>query len=790
MIKNYLKTAWRNLVKHRAHSFINLSGLSVGLACSLLILLWVRDELNVDAFHANGARLYKVYEREYYTTHIDGNYDTPGILADELKKVFPEIEDAISMEESNTPAVLRAGSKTLKVDGSGVGASLFTMFSYPLLLGNPRTALSGPLNMAISRKTAIQFFGSPQEAIGKTIRMNDKKDFTISAVFEDFPSAASRRFDYLISWTAWLEDHRWSNGWTSSGPLTYVLLRPGTNPAALDRKLAHLPDKYMTDQSAAYHIEWGLQKFDEVYLHSQFKDGRVAGGRIEYVRLFSIIAVFVLLIACINFMNLSTARSIRRSREVGVRKVAGATRITLIRQFIGESLLLTSMAVGIALVLMLLALPLFNEVTQKQMVLRFGAAGFWVQLAVITVTTGVVAGSYPAIFLSSFHPVKVLKGVARFTSGAIWFRKGLVVFQFVISIVLVAGTIVVSRQIDFIQHRNIGYDRTALVYIPMEGLLDQKYNLFKNGASGMTGIENISFVSDNPTTLNSQTNEVDWDGRPPSTMISFENQQCGYDLVPTMQLQLKEGRDFSPGLSLDSSRACLINETAAREIGYTHAVGRRLTVNGRKLTIIGVLKDFHFRSLHEPIRPLILRHSVRDYGNILVRIQPGKTKEALHNLQALCKQLNPAFPFTYAFSDEEYAKLYRNEQVVGKLSNTFSFLAIFISCLGLLGLVMFTAEQRTKEIGIRKVLGASVIGIVRLISADFLKLVIIAILLACPLAWWMMSRWLDNYAYRINLNLWIFVLAGTLAVLITLCTISFQSIRAALANPAVSLKTE
>jgi ABC-type antimicrobial peptide transport system permease subunit len=790
MLNNYFKTAWRNLVKHRAHSVINLSGLSVGLACSLLILLWVQDELNVDAFHANGARLYKVYEREYYATHIDGNYDTPGILADELKKVFPEIEEAVSLEDSNTPAVLKAGGKTLKVDGNGVGAGVFRMFSYPLLEGDPRTALSGPLNMAISRKTATRFFGSPQAAMGKIIRMNDKKDFTVSAVFEDLPSAASRKFDYLIGWTAWLEDNRWANGWTSSGPLTYVLLRPGTNAKKLDQKLAHLPDKYMHEQSAAYHVEWGLQKFDEVYLHSRFKDGRVAGGRIEYVRLFSIIAVFVLLIACINFMNLSTARSIRRSREVGVRKVAGATRTTLIRQFIGESLLLTSMAVGIALFLMLLALPLFNQVTQKQMVLPFGTADFWVKLAVITVITGMVAGSYPALFLSSFHPVKVLKGVAKFTSAAIWFRKGLVVFQFVISIVLVAGTIVVSRQIDFIQHRNLGYNREALVYIPMEGRLGEKYKLFKDQAAGMAGIQNISFISGDLSSLDSQTNNVDWDGRPPGTMISFEYQQCGYDLARTIQVQLKEGRDFSPGLSLDSSDACLINETAAQEIGYTNAIGRRLTVNGRKLTIIGVLKDFHFRSLHEPIRPLILRHGVHNFGHILVRIQPGRTQEALHNLETLCKQLNPAFPFTYTFSDEEYANLYRTEQVVGKLSNTFSFLAIFISCLGLLGLVMFTAEQRTKEIGIRKVLGASVTGIVRLISADFLKLVIIAILLACPLAWWMMSRWLDDYAYRISLNLWIFVWAGALAVLITICTISFQAIRAALANPVASLKTE
>jgi len=790
MLKNYFKTAWRNLVRHRSHSFINLAGLSVGLACSLLILLWVQDELNVDAFHPKGPRLYKIYEREYYTTHIDGNYDTPGLLADELKKLFPEVEDAIMLQDENHQAVLQTGNKMLKVEGSGAGAGFFSMFGYPLLQGAPPSALSAPVSMAISRKTARQFFGSPAEAMGKTIRMDNKKDFTITAVFEDLPAAAARKFDYLISWKAWTEDHPWAGSWTSSGPLTYVLLRPGADPALLDSQLAHLPDKYMNDQSAAYHVEWGMQKFDEEYLHSQFKDGKVAGGRIEYVRLFSIIAVFILLIACINFMNLTTARSVKRSKEVGVRKVSGAVRSSLIGQFIGESLFLTSLAVCIAVLLMALALPLFNQVTQKQMALPFGSIYFWLKLVIITLITGVIAGSYPALFLSSFNPIKVLKSGVRLTSGAVWFRKGLVVFQFVISIVLVAGTIVVSKQVTFIQHRNLGYDRENLVSIPIEGDLVTKYRLFKAEASMLPGIQSVSAISDNPLFLNSQTNGVTWDGRAPKTMISFENQQVGYDFVPTMKLRIKEGRDFSREFPSDSSDACLINETAAQAIGYTAAVGRKLNVNGRKYTIIGVLKDFHFRSLHESIRPLILRHGVDDFGNVLVRTQAGKTKEALHSLETLCKELNPRFPFTYTFSDEAYQKLYRNEQVISGLSHAFSFLAIFISCLGLLGLVMFTAEQRSKEIGIRKVLGASVTGIVRLISADFLKLVFLAILLACPLAWWMMNLWLDDYAYRISLNLWMFVWAGALAILITICTISFQAIRAALANPAISLKTE
>ena len=790
MIKNYLKMTWRNLVRHRAHSFINLTGLSVGLACSLLILLWVQHEYSIDRFHNNDSRLYKIYEREFYSTHVDGNYDTPGLLAAVLKKDFPEVEDAIPIQGENHNADLRGGNKILKVSGSAAGAGFFHMFSYQLLLGNPSTALTTIYSMAISRQTATQFFGSPRAAMGKTLRMDNKKDYTISAVFEDFPDIASRKFNYLISWDAWLEENAWAKGWGSSGPLTFVLLRPDADPVAFDKKLAQLPKKYVPDQTSAYHYEWGLQKFGEVYLHGQFKDGKVTGGKIEYVRLFSIIAIFILLIACVNFMNLATARSVRRAREVGVRKVTGASRASLIKQFIGESLVLTTVSVVIALLLMTLVLPLFNQVTQKQMVLPFRSPGFWWRLALITLLTGLIAGSYPALFLSSFNPIKVLKGTVKLTAGAIWFRKGLVVFQFVISIVLVVGTIVVSKQVDFIQHRSLGYDRENLIYIRIEGELYSKYRVFEDEALTMPGIQSVSAISDNPAFLDSQTNNVDWDGRAPNTMISFEHPSAGYDIAHTMKLQLKEGREFSREYPNDSLDACLINETAARAIGYTQAVGRKIKVNGRQLVIIGVLKDFHFRSLHEPIRPLLMEQGVYGYGVLVVRTQPGKTKEALGSIEALCHRINPAFPFSYSFADESYLQLYRNEQVISKLSNVFSFLAIFISCLGLLGLVMFTAEQRTKEIGIRKVLGASVIGIVRLLSIDFFRLVSIAIIIACPLAWWMMSGWLDDYAYKVSISWWIFLSAGALALLITLLTISFQALRAALANPVISLKTE
>lgn len=790
MVINYFKTAWRHLVKNKAHSFINIGGLSVGLACSLLMLLWIQHELSVDAFHAKGDRLYKVYEREYYRDHVDGNYDTPGMLAYELKKMIPEVEDAIMLQEENHLATLQAGDKILKVEGTAAGMGLFSMFSYPLLEGTVPTALASTVSMAISKKTAEQFFGSPQNAMGKTIHFDNKKDYTVTAVFDNLPSNVSRKFDYAISWEAWVQEHPWTKHWGNSGPLTYVLLRPDANPALVDKKLAHFLDTYNTDQTDAYRIQLGLQKMDEVYLHSQFKDGKVAGGRIEYVHLFSIIAVFMLLIACINFMNLTTARSVKRAREVGVRKTVGAVRAVLIKQFIGESLVLTVMAGGIALVLMTLLLPVFNAITLQPMELPFGRPAFWLQFGGILLITGLVAGSYPALFLSAFRPVKVLKGTATFTAGAIWFRKGLVVFQFVLAIVLITGTIIVSRQVDFIQARNLGYDRENLVYIPIEGELINKYAVWKEKAVRMPGIQYVSRISDNPSNMDAQTNNVDWDGRGANTRISFEQAVVGYDFVRTMKLSMLDGRDFSKDFPTDAD-AYIINETAAKKIGYAHAVGRSLTMHGRKARIIGVLKDFHFRSLHEEIQPLIMRIGEGgDYGNILIRTQPGKTREALASLQSLCRELNPQFPFSYSFSDEEYLKLYRSEQIISKLSNAFAFLAIFISCLGLLGLVMFTAEQRTKEIGIRKVLGASVMGIVQLITTDFLRLVFIAVIIASPIAWLAMNSWLNGYAYKISISWWMFVLAGGLAFLIAVCTISFQAIKAALNNPVQSLKNE
>jgi putative ABC transport system permease protein len=790
MIRNYLKIAWRNLWRNKFFSTINILGLALGMACSILILLWVQNELSIDSFHANGQRLYSVYERQYYDNKVVGQYATPGVLAAEMKKVIPEVEYATNFGFNNQ-ATFQLGNKILKLEGSSADSDYFKMFNYPLLQGTAKTALNTPVSIAISRKMAEDFFGSSQAAMGKSIRYQNNKNFTITAVFENLPQNTSQKFDYLINWANFLKENDWAKQWGNNGSSTFVMLRANANPVLVDKKISLFLDTYNKEQSKAFREQLGLHKFGDVYLHSDFdSNGRPAGGRIEYVNLFSIVAVFILLIACINFMNLTTARSVKRAREIGVRKVVGAVRGVLIQQFIGEAILLTFIAVVISIILVLILLPVFNMVTQKQISYPFNHLSFWLGLFGLTFITGFISGSYPALFLSSFNPVKVLKGAVKLSTGAAWFRKGLVVFQFVLSVVLIVGTIVISKQVTYIQNKNLGYDRENLIYIPLEGDLTAKYEIFKDEALRMPGIQQVTRMSDPPINFGSSTGGVNWDGKDPNVNIEFTQVSVGYDFARTMRLKMASGRDFSKDFATDSL-GYMINESALKRIKYADPIGKPFTMWGKKGKIVGVLKDFHFNSLHDPIQPLIIRLREKEvYGNILIRTQPGQTKQAIATMEKLCKELNPNFTFTYAFTDEEYQKLYNNEQVVGRLSKAFAFLAIFISCLGLLGLAMFTAEQRIKEIGIRKVLGASVGSLFNLLSKEFLILVLIALLIASPIAWIGMNKWLNGYTYHASMDWWVFVFSGVISIMIALVTVSFQSIKAALMNPVKSLRSE
>lgn len=792
MLKNYFKIAWRNLVRNKTFSIINISGLALGIACSLLIILWVQDERSVDGFHANGKYLYQVYERSYYDGKVDAGYTTQGLLANELKRVIPEVQYTSGLEyvaPPGTSSTFEAGNKINKMSGFYAGEDFFNMFSYPLIQGMKGNALNAPNTIAVSRKMAEYFFGGAANAIGKTIRFENKEDLQVTAVFENVTSNSSQQFDFLRSWTDFIKQNAWVNNWGNTSPATFIQLRANANPKKVEAKIKDFIYRYQEKREGS-RTELALQPYTEKYLHSVFKNGYVDGGRIEYVNMSVIVAIFILLIACINFMNLATARSVKRAKEVGLRKVVGAMRSSLIGQFIGEAMLLTVLSIVIAVILTALLLPAFNSLTAKQLYLPVTKPAFWAALVLLLVVTGFVAGSYPALFLSSLNPVKVLKGSLKFSRGAVFFRKGLVVFQFTLSILLIVGMIVIYRQMNYIQTKNLGYDRDNLVYIPIEGDLIKNYAVFKEEAEKLPGILAISKMRNSPTFIEHHTGDISWPGKDPNLTVSFADAVVGYDFVNTMKLQLKEGRDFSKNFSTDIT-SFLLNETAAGKMGFQNAEGQSITWGNRTGKVVGVLRDFHFSSMHQTIDPLIVRLDEKwSWGTILVRTKAGNTKEAITGLEKICKELNPKIPFTYQFSDLEFSKLYKSEEVVSKLSNYFALLAILISCLGMFGLATFTAAQRTKEIGVRKVIGASVNNIAIMLSKDFLKLVFIAVLIAFPLAWWTMHEWLQSFAYRINIKPGVFLIAGAAIVLITLLTVSFQAIKAAIANPVKSLRTE
>jgi putative ABC transport system permease protein len=793
MFKNYLTIAWRNIVRNKAFSFINIFGLGLGIACSLLIFLWIHDERSVDAFHENEPNIYNVYERIISGGNVNASRGTQGLLATELKRKIPEIKYASGYYEDEMETLFAVGDKKFSRMGTYADSDFFKMFSYPLLQGTASSALAAPDDIAISRSMANSIFGSPQAAMGKPIEFNNFHFFKVSAVFEDAPTNTSQHFEFVINWQYLLKAVGWLADWGNRDPHTYIQLQPGANAARVEAKMKDFVNGYLnaTDRRTV-RIELGLQPLNEVYLKSIFKQGEPDGGRIEYVRLFTIVALFILIIACVNFMNLATARSVKRAKEVGIRKTTGAVRGKLIMQFIGEAMLLTFMAVIIALILVLCVLPYFNQLTSKNLVLPFTASGFWLGIAGLLLATGFIAGSYPAFFLSSLNPVTVLKGALKFSPNAILFRKGLVVFQFVLSIVLITGTLVISNQLRYIQTKDLGFDRENLAYIhfPYPEGLASGFKVFKQELSNMPGIKMVDYSGQPPSHINYYTDNLNWPGKNPNTRVVFNANGVGYDYFKLMGIQFAEGRPFSSNFTTDTT-GLIINETAVKMMGFKTPLNQQITLDGHQRTILGVVKDFHFKSLHEPITPLIMMlNPVPQSGYVFVKTEAGKTKQGVASMEHVFTQMEPKFPFIFSFADEEYQKLYNAEMMVGKLSDSFSFLAIFISCLGLFGLTMFTVEQRRKEIGVRKIIGASEIDIVTMLSKDIVMLVIISAVIATPIAWLAMNNWLQNFAYRISLNWWIFLMAGLIAILVALATVCYQAIKAATANPVRSLRTE
>lgn len=802
MLSSYFKIALRNIKLSKAFSAINIAGLMLGMVCFLFIFLWIQDEKSIDNFHKNGANLYTVYQTIKVDGKVIGNSSTPMHNADNrlvyplegVEEVVPEIEK-VSFYASGYELpwghsrTFKIDDKIFKAEGGRASKDFFAMFDYPIIAGDAKTPLIDIDNIAISRKMANLFFSTPAEAIGKTLLYENYLPLKITAVFEDVPVHSSLKFEYLTTWMA----HKQRMPQASHNSLCTIQLADKVDIPHVEKSINQYLQTQL-EENEAIEISVGLQPFRDRYLVANFVNGKPANGRIDYLHIFSGVALFILLLACINFMNLSTARAAKRAKEVGIRKVIGSTRSNLIGQFLGESILMALIALIFSIVAVGLLLPYFNTFTEKQIVLSLMEPDYWAIFLGLILITGLVAGSYPAFFLSNLQPVQVLKGTMRFTKSSKWFRKGLTVFQFSLSIFLLIATLVVSRQINFVQNTHLGYDRDNMIYVRIEGDLSnlQNYNRFKRQALQQEGVAMVDRSSEAPHAMNFEmVDPFKWEGKNENAQVGFKPTSVGWDFLEMMNLEIVEGRGFSKQIATDSAEAFMVNEEAIRQMGIEEPIGKSISAWKKKGRIVGILKDFHTHSLHEPIKPFILDiKETLGFGVIMIRIKAGKTATALANLEKVYKEVNPNHAFAYQFMDLEYKKMYQSEQVIARLSNLFALLAILISCLGLLGLSMFSIQSRFKEIGIRKVLGASTSSIVALFSNEFLSLIGIAFLLAIPLSWKILNDWLQGFAYRVELSWWIFALGGIFTLLVAFCTVSSQSLKAAFSNPVDTLRSE
>jgi predicted permease len=785
MLQNYIKIALRNLLRHKVFSFINIVGLGLGMACSLLIYLWVQDERSYDRFLPGVADVYFVRVNSPFNGQVYTNFITPGPLSEAIGKDIPEVA-AVTKMTFGRALLVKVGEKSTKESGQYVSDGFFQVFNLPALAGDPTKALAQPDKIIITRKLANKFFAN-QAALGKTLQLNNDKLFTVGAVLEDLPSNSTLQFDWLVNFKVQQED--WMKAWGNNSFMTYVRLKPHATAARAEATMKGIYGRYAPEHGKETHPI--LQPLADLHLYGTYENGQAVGGQIAYVRIFSMVALFILLIACINFMNLATARSTLRAREVGVRKVVGASRLSLIGQFMAESILMSLLSGGVALFIVTSILPAFNTQFEKHLTMELTDPLLLPALLVLVLGVGLVSGSYPALFLSAFRPISILKGTLKVGRRPLQLRQALIVFQFTMSVFLIVGMLVVGQQMDYLRTKNLGMDRGNVLYVPLEGELSngEKMETYRQELLRQTSIVSVTMTMSLPTDIRASSSDLKWPGKDPNQQTDVTTMFVGSDFTRTMKIPLVAGRDFSLDRPADSV-AYLINEATARLMGMTDPVGKEIEYWRGKGPIIGVMKDFHVRSLHEKITPLLLVFDRRNTRFLLVRARAGQTAQSISDLGRLTKQFNPNYPFTYYFLDEAYEQLYRNEQQVNALVNVFGVLAICISCLGLFGLAAFTAERRTKEIGIRKVLGATVSSIVALLSRDFIKLIVIANLIAWPLAYYALRTWLQNFAYQISIGPWVFALAGMAALLIALLTVSYQALKAAVANPVKSLRTE
>ena len=786
MFKTNLKIAWRNLVKDKQFTLLNVLGLSAGLACALLIFLWVSDELSYDKFFANDDRLYKLFEqRSNASGDVSYSEESSGKLSDAVKQAVPGVEYAAAVAPPgwSAPNTLSANDKNIKASGQYAEKDYFNIFSFTLLDGDRRNVLAANNSIVLSDELALKLFGTTQNIIGKAVGFDHDTTFFVSGVFKKMPANSSQQFDFVLSFDYFRTRATWVTYWRSTGPLNYVLLKPGVDANIFKKNVADIIKKNTDDTSTNVYP----MKFSQVYLHNNYNGNEQSGGRIEYVKLFSLLAIFIMVIACINFMNLSTAKAARRFKEVGIKKVVGAGRRQLIFQFLTESFLLTVLAMLVAIVIATLLLPAFNQITGKTISLHFT----WQMIAAITgiaLITGFIAGSYPALYISRFNPLSILKGKLNTSAAELLSRKGLVVFQFTLSTVLIVAVFIIYQQIQFIQNADPGYNKNNVLRLSAEGNLATKQDAFIAELKMIPGVNNVSAVNHRMVGHNYATSGLDWQDKPTNDNTYFEGFETDYDFTETMGMHMKEGRSFSRDFGTDSS-AIILNEAAVSAMHLKDPVGKTIQLYGKNVRVIGIVKDFHFESMHTAIKPSFLV-LVPQRRTIVASISSNNQQATINSIRHLYESFNPGFPFTFNFLDEAYQQQYESETRVSVLSKYFAGLAIIISCLGLFGLAAFTAQKRRKEIGIRKVVGASVANITAMLSLDFVKLVALSLIIAFPVSWWMMSNWLQGFAYRISITPAVFIIAALAVLLITLLTISFQSVKAAIANPVKSLRAE
>lgn len=787
MLKNFFVIAIRNFMRQRFYSLINVLGLSTGLASALFIFLWVKDEASIDAGYKDSDRLYrivsnlKISDDEIMTWNI-----TPGPLRENILDIVPEAE--VVVHTASTGALIQYNDKAFQERGEYADSTFFKIFDFKILQGN--TDNIDRSSIAISAKLAKSLFGN-EDPIGKVVKVAKANDLEVKAVFEDLERGTSFRAEYIMSMEIYRKNRGQGWNWGNYDHPLFVKLHEGASPEAVIKKINDFQLERVKADGGGSAPQFTILPLKSYYLNSNFENGVQVGGRIMYVKIFTVVAIFIVLIACINFMNMATARAVQRAKEVGIRKVVGAQRVSLVGQFIGESMVTTLLSMIVAVAIVFSLLPVFNGLVSKNIVLDFADPVLLISLFTIILVVGLAAGTYPAFFLSSYRPASVLKSAMPMGFRGTALRKSLVVFQFALTVIMIASAMVVMRQVEYIRNKNLGYDRKSLVNFFAQGEVRKKFETFRTEAEKIPGVEMVSLSDNSLVQVNNQNGSVNWPGRPDNDKTFFRTVACDYKFPQTMGVKLKEGRYFTN--SIADTSAFIVTQKAVDVMGLENPIGTRITQWGNPGIIVGVAEDIHARSMHEAIDPIVLFNvplNVNWGSRVVVRFEATKTADVMKGLQALAKQFEPEYPFTYTFLDDDFEKLYNTEKVTGSLAFGFTVIAIIISGLGLLALAAYTAERKRKEISIRKTLGATVGSIVGLMSGEFARLSLIAAIIGCPVAWYLMGKFLEGYQYHMDLSVDIFIVTALVVVVISLVTVIFQVARAAIANPVEALRNE